>query len=181
VELLIATAHRIDARAQRRVTNELIAEFKKVTGKENLLFRIAEASLTAPESRVRDVGFPAVTGGEQTPRDVVAEFRSKGPTYRRTVKTSTRASYTSHYRKGLIRLLEVLEFRSSNSTHRPVIAALDLIARYARGGVQYYPDGEQVPQHRGLGGDWADLVIKADQRGRRRVVRMVYAAEAASS
>jgi TnpA family transposase len=85
-----------------------------------------------------------------------------------------RASYTSRYHKGLIRLLEVLEFRSSNSTHRPVIAALDLIARYARGSVQYYPDGEQVPQHRGLGGDWADLVVKVDQRGRRRVVRMVY-------
>jgi hypothetical protein len=31
-----------------------------------------------------------------------------------------------------------------------------------------------VPQHRGLGGDWADLVVKVDQRGRRRVVRMVY-------
>jgi hypothetical protein len=105
VELLIATVHRIDARAQRRVTNELIAEFKKVTGKENLLFRIAEASLTAPESRVRDVVFPAVSGGEQTLRDVMAEFRSKGPTYRRTVKTSMRASYTSHYRIGLIQLV----------------------------------------------------------------------------
>ena len=34
-------------------------------------------SLTAPESRVRDVVFPAVSGGEQTLRDVVAEFRSK--------------------------------------------------------------------------------------------------------
>lgn len=174
VELLIATVHRIDARAQRKVTNELIAEFKRVTGKENLLFRIAEASLTAPESRVRDVVFPAVAGGEQTLRDVVAEFRSKGPTYRRTVKTSMRASYISHYRKGLIQLLDVLEFRSSNSTHRPVIAALELIARYARGSVQYYPDGEQVPQHRGTTGDWADLVVKVDQRGRRRVVRMVY-------
>lgn len=37
VELLIATVHRIDARTQRKVTNELIAEFKRVTGKENLL------------------------------------------------------------------------------------------------------------------------------------------------
>lgn len=82
-EITDALVHRIDARAQRKVTNELIAEFKKVTGKENLLFRIAEASLTAPESRVRDVVFPAVAGGEQTLRDVVAEFRSKGPTYRR--------------------------------------------------------------------------------------------------
>jgi hypothetical protein len=40
--------------------------------------------------------------------------------------------------------------------------------------VQYYPDGEQVPQHRGLGGDWADLVVKVDQQDRRRVGRMVY-------
>jgi hypothetical protein len=84
----------------------LIAEFKRVTGKENLLLWIAEASLTAPEPRVRDVVFPAVAGGEQTLRDVVAEFRSKGPTYRRTVTTSIRASYTSHYRKGLIQLLD---------------------------------------------------------------------------
>ena len=83
------------------MTNELIAEFKRVTGKENLLFRIAEAALSAPESRVRDVVFPAVSGGEQTLREVVAELRSKSPTYRRTVKTSMRASCTSHYRKGL--------------------------------------------------------------------------------
>jgi hypothetical protein len=33
VELLIATVHRIGARAERRVTNELINAFKKVTGK----------------------------------------------------------------------------------------------------------------------------------------------------
>jgi hypothetical protein len=64
--------------------------------------------------------------------------------------------------------LDVLEFRSLNSTHRPVIAALDLIARYARGSVRYYPDGEDVPAHCGIGGDLADLVVKVDQRGRRR-------------
>ena len=38
VELLIATVHRIGARAERRVTNELINAFRKVTGKENILF-----------------------------------------------------------------------------------------------------------------------------------------------
>jgi hypothetical protein len=30
--------HRINARAEVRVTNELVKEFKRVTGKENLLF-----------------------------------------------------------------------------------------------------------------------------------------------
>jgi hypothetical protein len=39
VELLCSTVHRINARAEVRVTNELIKEFKRVTGKENLLFR----------------------------------------------------------------------------------------------------------------------------------------------
>jgi hypothetical protein len=58
VELLIATVHRIGARAERRVTNELINAFKKVTGKENILFSIAEAALAAPDEAVREVVFP---------------------------------------------------------------------------------------------------------------------------
>ncbi|TJZ95871.1 hypothetical protein [Actinacidiphila oryziradicis] len=45
VDLLIATVQRIGARAEQKVTNELINAFKRVSGKENLLFQIAEASL----------------------------------------------------------------------------------------------------------------------------------------
>lgn len=44
MELLISTVHWINARAVVRVTKELIKEFKRVTGKENLLFRVAEAT-----------------------------------------------------------------------------------------------------------------------------------------
>lgn len=53
VDLLIATVHRIGARAERKVTNELVNAFKRVTGKEDMLFRIAEASLAAPAEQVR--------------------------------------------------------------------------------------------------------------------------------
>ena len=65
--------------------------------------------------------FPAVTGGEQTLRELVHEYKTKGPVYRRTVQTTLKASYSNHYRRGLIDLLEVLEFRSNNATHRPVL------------------------------------------------------------
>src|SRR5664279_468049 len=34
--------------------------------------------------------------------------------------------------RGLIALLDVLEFRSNNTAHRPVIEALELIGRYAK-------------------------------------------------
>ena len=129
VELLISTVHRIGARADKRVVQELVNAFKRVTGKENILFAIAEACVGAPDEPVRAVVFPAVTGGEQTLRELVHEYKTKGPVYRRTVQTTLKASYSNHYRRGLIDLLEVLEFRSNNATHRPVLDALALIAR----------------------------------------------------
>ncbi|MEU7748260.1 hypothetical protein [Nonomuraea sp. NPDC049158] len=163
------------ARAERKVTEELINAFKRVSGKENLLFTIADASLAAPDGTVREVVFPAVRGGEQTLRELVHEFKTKGPVYRRTVQTTLKASYTNHYRRGLIQLLEVLEFRSNNTAHQTVIDALTLVKRYAKAGnTTYYPLGETTPEHKGTLKDWADLVYRTDTRGRRRVARMVY-------
>ncbi|MFB4285252.1 hypothetical protein ACBJ59_59045 [Nonomuraea sp. MTCD27] len=146
---------------EREVTEELINAFKRVSGKENFLFTIADASLAAPDGTVREVVFPAVRGGEQTLRELVHEFKTKGPVYRRTVQTTLKASYTNHYRRGLIELLEVLEFRFNNTAHQPVIDALKLVKRYAKAGnTTYYPLGETTPEHKGTLKDWADLVYR---------------------
>ncbi|MFI5888796.1 Tn3 family transposase [Actinoplanes sp. NPDC051513] len=175
VELLISTVHRIGARAEKRVTAELVNAFKRVTGKENILFAVADAALAAPDDPVRQVVFPAVRGGEATVRDLVHEYKTKGPVYRRIVRTTLKASYTNHYRRGLIRLVQVLAFRSGNSVHRPVLDALELAGRYSTAGnLKYYPLAERPPAHRGTGGDWADLVSTVDNQGRRRTVRMAY-------
>ena len=172
-DLLISTVHRIGARAERKVTQELVSEFRKVAGKETLLFRLAEAAIARPDDTVRAVVYPVA--GEKTLRDLVAEYKSSGPAYRRTVQTTLRASYTGHYRRGLIQLLEVLEFRTGSSACQPVIEALALIRRYAAAGsLTYYPAGEHVPAHAGITEDWKPLVYRTDQHGRQRVVRMVY-------
>lgn len=124
---------------------------------------------------MREVVFPAVPGGEQTLKELVHEYRTKGPLYRRTVQTTLKAPYTNHYRRGLIELLQVLEFHSNNSAHQPVIETLDLVERYAKAGnTTYYPLGEHIPAHRGTSGQWAEVVHRADKRGRSRTVRMVY-------
>jgi hypothetical protein len=57
---------------------------------------------------VRDTVFPVAP--QQVLRDLVAEFKTSGPTYQRTVKATLKGSYTNHYRAGLIKLLSVLEF-----------------------------------------------------------------------
>ena len=51
VDLLISTVHRVGARAEKKVTKELVNAFKRVPGKENILFRVAEASLARPTAR----------------------------------------------------------------------------------------------------------------------------------
>ncbi|MFE4800275.1 hypothetical protein ACFRFL_35930 [Streptomyces sp. NPDC056708] len=66
---MISTVHRIGARAEKKVTEQLVNAFKKLSGKENILFKLAEASIREPEGTVREVVYPAVSGGEQTLRE----------------------------------------------------------------------------------------------------------------
>ena len=46
-DLLIATVHRINARADTKVTKDFVAELKRVSGKENILFKMTEAAAAA--------------------------------------------------------------------------------------------------------------------------------------
>jgi len=174
-QLLISTVHRINAHAEEKVIAELVKDFKRVTGKETLLRKIAEASLGTPDDTVRRVIYPVV-GGEATLKDLVAEYRAKGTEYQRQKRKVFKASYTNHYRRGLIRLLGVLEFRSNNTAHQPVIDALALIVRYAHSSAKYYPLGEHVVLDGAVETGWADLLTQTDSRGRTRIIRSVYEA-----
>jgi hypothetical protein len=46
IEILTTIIKRIDNRAEKRINQELIDEFKKVSGKTNLLYRIKECQET---------------------------------------------------------------------------------------------------------------------------------------
>ena len=94
VELLIETVHRISARAERRVERELLEDLKRVTGKQNLLFQLADVALAHPDGVVKDVVYPIVS--EITLRALVKEWKATGPTFRTTLRTFIRNSYRSH-------------------------------------------------------------------------------------
>ncbi|MCA1701248.1 MAG: DUF4158 domain-containing protein, partial [Actinobacteria bacterium] len=173
LDLLISTVHKINARAEKKIVAEFIKDLERVTGKERMLFRIAEAAIEHPGDAVREVIYP-VAGGEETLQRLVAEYRSSGSTYRRHKQKVLKAAYSGHYRRGLIALLGVLEFRSSNTTHRPVIEALTLVKRNATRTGRFYPVGEHFPIKSVVREDWRELVLQADSRGRERVVRSAY-------
>ena len=172
VDLLIETVHRIGARAERKVERELLDDLKRVTGKHNLLFELANATLAQPDGVVRDVVYPIV--GEQTLRDLVKEWKSTGPTYRNTLRTVIRNSYRGHYRRMVPKLLLALEFRSNNERHRPVLRALNLVKRYAGTRELTFPAAEDVPLDGVVRALWRDAVVETDADGLVRINRITY-------
>ena len=172
IDLLLHIIHRISFRAERRVEKELLQDFKRVTGKHALLFRIAEAALAHPDESVREVVYPVA--GEQTLRDLLKEYKATGPAYRVRIHTVMRTSYQQHYRRILPAILAALEVRSNNTAHQPVIRALELLRRYAGSKARTYAEEDDVPVDGVVRPGMRDLVAETGKDGQERINRINY-------
>ncbi|MGH8808131.1 MAG: DUF4158 domain-containing protein, partial [Noviherbaspirillum sp.] len=172
VELLIQIVHRIGVSAERRVEKELLNDFRAVRGKTTLLFKMAEAAVDEPEGIIKTVLYPVV--GEQTLKDLVKEYKTTGPAYRKVVHTIMRASYSSHYRRMLPHILDNLDFRSNNAAHRPIIEALDILKEFRDSRLQFFPEVAAVPLDGVVASKWFDIVLEKDKQGVERVNRINY-------
>ena len=172
IELLIQIIHRIDTRAVKRINQELINEFKAVSGKTGLLFRIAEVAIASPQGVIEQVIYPVVS--LHTLKDLVAEYKSTGTAYQQRVHTVVRNSFANHYRRMMTQLLEVLEFRSNNEIHRPVIKALELLKKYAHSKARYYDSTEDIPIDGVLKAGAKEILLETDFLGNERINRINY-------
>lgn len=89
-DLRINMTHRVAHRAEMRVERELIADCKRVSGNNGLLFQIAEASLDHPNQPVKEVVYPIAN--ESTLRDLVREFKATEPAYWQQLHTAMRSA-----------------------------------------------------------------------------------------
>ena len=172
VDLLIQIIHRIGARAERRVTKELLDDFKKVSGKTGILFQLAQAAMSSPSGIVSEVIYPVV--GEQTLKNLVREFKSTGTAYREKVHRVMRSSYGNHYRRMLPILLNLLEFRSNNQRHQPIIQALELLKKYIGSRERYYHPDENVPTEGIISPSLSALILETASDGRVKINRINY-------
>ena len=159
----------MDIRSEKRVEGELIADLKKVRGKQGILFRMAEAAVDHPDDTVRKALYPVV--GERTLRELVREAEADESAFKGWVRTVLRSSYSGHYRKMLPPILATLSFHSNNSAYQPVIEALRLLTRYTdRERIRYYDPAEWAPIEGVVPLEWRRAVI--DEHG--RVERIPY-------
>ncbi len=170
VDLLLALVLKINTRADRRVERELTEDLRRVRGKEGILFRLAEAAVDHPDETVRKALFPVV--GEGTLQDLVREAKADERVFQARVRTVLRSSYSNHYRRMLPALLAALRFGCNNTAYRPVMDALELLARYSGvdGKTRFYRPGDRVPIEGVVPRSWRAAVV--DDNG--RVERIPY-------
>lgn len=73
ISLLISIVHKMHIRADKKVEKEILNEVKKVSGKTNILCKLAEASISNPEGVIKKVIYPIV--GEETLKNIIKELK----------------------------------------------------------------------------------------------------------
>ncbi|TCO55695.1 Tn3 transposase DDE domain-containing protein [Actinocrispum wychmicini] len=131
IGLLVDLVQKINARAERRVEKELMGELPAVPGKRGIFIKMVNAVLKHPDEQVRSAVWSVVPGGEKTLRRLLKELMATNRVVRERVRYQLRGSYSHDYRRMLGPVLAALSFRCNNTTYRPVMDAIDLLARYA--------------------------------------------------
>jgi len=136
VRMTLEVIRRMDTQTEKPLEKTLLRDIKRVTGKVQLLYRIAEAVVETPDGTIRNGLFPCVK--EATFHDLVAEGKARHPNYRSWYQYVMRQKSVHHYRQMLPGILEHLAFRSENR-FQPVIEALAVIKPYLPTKYQYFP------------------------------------------
>ncbi len=172
VELLIQIVHRLSVRADNKVKKSILKDFKKVYGKNNILFQIADAALEKPEGVIKDVIFPIAN--KNTLDNLIKEYKSTGPGYKYEVHKVIRASYGSHYRRMVPKILEALPFRSNNENHQPVLDAWEFIRKSRQSPRTFFDLDDEIPINGVIQPKWKDVVIDTDDKGQERINSINY-------
>lgn len=156
---------------EAEIVDGLVEEAREVRGKAGILFRVVKAASGSPEGVVREVILPVI--GEQAFEALVREAHALGTPQSRRVHTAVRASYGSHYRRMMPKLLAALDFRSNNGTHHPLLDALHAIRRAEGKGRQFFK-ADEVTIEGVIRPKWRDVVLEDAPGGGQRANRVNY-------
>lgn len=170
IKMFIDLIHRMDLESDQQLDRELVSDLKKVEGKVQMLFRIANAVVKKPGGTIREVIFPEVN--EEIFQALAAEYAATGDRFRTLQQKLMRRKYVHHYQRMLPLILENLTF-CSNNQYQPVIDALKVIKKYMSSDLEYFPEDENVPIQGVVPPSWHKSVIH-NIKGKKRVHRKMY-------
>ena len=163
VDLLVETVHKMGKKAENSMEESLGEALQKAPSKMAKLYRIAKASVEAPQGVVEEVIFPEVP--EKWLQTLIKEVEA-GAGYTGKVKTALQRSYRFHYRRMLPELLNNLEFRCTNAQHQPLMQALELVKTHMELKKPVFPKGVEIPIKGIVPASWMQLVVDNEKVNR---------------
>src|SRR5208283_2200013 len=91
IKMFIDLIHRMDLESDQQLDRELVRDLKRVEGKVQMLFRIANAVVKKPGGTIREVIFPEVN--EETFQELATEYAATGDRFRTLQQKLMRRKY----------------------------------------------------------------------------------------
>jgi TnpA family transposase len=172
IELFIQLVHRLESRAKKRVSEEILRQVQRTQPQDRLLYNIAVAALAEPEGLVKDVIYPIAD--ESTLATLVETLEAGSSSFREQLHQKMRSSYVHHYRRMLPRLLSVLQFRGDATHLAPLQKAIELLKTYANQPDSSYATEQEVPIEGAIAADWQATVTNETADGKTVIDRVAY-------
>jgi len=160
LDLLMQLTHKMQTAAENFVNKKIIAEVKRVNGKFDILYLLANTSILHPAGIIQEKIYPHV--GKETLANLVNELSHKGKWYESQVHIKMRSLYSHGQRKSLLALIESFTFKTNLTDSKPLLKALDIIKQHRDSSDKYYPTSSAIPIKNVVPIEWHSMVIEAE-------------------
>jgi hypothetical protein len=152
-DLFIKLIHNMKSSAEVHVNKKIVADVKKVNGKFDILYLLADTALGNPQGVIEDKIYPKVN--QETLQKLVKELKNKGNRwYQSQVNTKVHSLYSHAHRKALLQLLNAFTFKANNLEGRALLDAIEFIKQHQDLTDTYYPDTALVPTANVIPASW---------------------------
>ena len=160
-DLFIKLIHNMKSSAEVHVNKKIISDVKKVNGKFDILYLIAEAALENPKGIIEDEIYPVVN--QEILKKLVIELKNKGNKwYQNQVNLKVHSLYSHAHRKILLQLLNAFTFKTNSPEGSDLLDAIAFIKKNQYSTDTYYPDETPVPTANVIPASWKSMVFEAD-------------------
>ena len=157
-DLFVKLVRKIEKSSENYVNKTVVKEIKRVEGKLDILYKLAETSLEHPDGVIKDTIYPVVD--IETLKRLKEDLSHRGNWYKKQVRTKMRSLYSHGSRTELLDLLSLLKFNAHDDEGKALLSAVEFIIKYRNATGELYLGDEQAPLTHVIPNDWLDFVVE---------------------
>ena len=169
-DLFLKLVRKIQKSSESYVNSTLVKEIKRVEGKFDILYKLAQASLDCPNGVIKETIYPIVD--IETLKQLKEDLSHRGHWYNNQVKNKMRSLYSHGSRADLLDILSALSLDADDEEHQALITAIQFILKHRHETVEIYK--EAPPIKNVIPDNWLDFVIEDINKSPVNVNRLNY-------